>query len=638
MGFPGRGRFHHPGEPEEEYQRKVPDRVLISRLLKYILTYRKPLALVLVSVLVTSVVGAVGPYILGREVIAKYIQQGDIHGLQLMALVLLGILLASWVFEALQSYEIGWIGQNMLFKMRSQLFSHLQELSFSFFDRMDNGDLVSRVTNDTDSIGETFTSEAVSAISGLLSLVFVIIFMLIINVNLTLVSLAVTPLMVFAALIFQPRFRSAYRLTRVKISKVTSRLEESISGIKEIQSFVREKDVMEEFRQANVENLKANVQATKVWGSFFPTIQFIEAIGSAIVMLYGGMLVLNGELGHGNLDAIGTLISFLIYVQMFFGPILNLTNLYNTIQSAFAAAERIFELMDAPPDVMDKPDAVELPPIKGEIQFENIIFGYDPKHSVLQNISFHVKPMETIALVGPTGAGKSTIIKLLSRFYEPQSGTIKVDNYDLRQVKQDSLHRQMGIVLQETFLFNGTIIENIRYGKLEATEEEVVNAAKLVGAHEFIEHLPEGYNTKVSEGGSNLSLGQRQLVSFARALLRDPPILILDEATSSVDPYTELLIKKALQVLLKDRTSIVIAHRLSTVRNADRIMVIDEGRIVEEGNHDELMKKGGLYRHLYEMQFKEPVGMNEGLKLDQRMQKSLSENPPPSNHKDSKTT
>jgi len=305
-------------------------------------------------------------------------------------------------------------------------------------------------------------------------------------------------------------------------------------------------------------------------------------------------------------DAIGTLITFLMYVGMFFGPIFDLTNLYNTIQAALAAAERVFELIDTKPAIADSEDAVEMPLVKGEIIFEDITFGYDPKHPVLHSVSFSVRPRESIALVGPTGAGKSTIIKLLSRFYEPQSGSIRIDGHNIRDLTQKSLREQMGIVLQESFLFKGTIMENIKYGRLEATDEDAASAAKTVGAHEFISSLPDGYNSKIGERGAGLSVGQKQLVSFARALLRDPAILILDEATSSIDPYTDLLIRKAMKALLRNRTSVIIAHRLSTVRNADRTLVINDGKIVEEGNHRELMKKKGLYSHLYEMQFREP--------------------------------
>jgi len=415
----------------------------------------------------------------------------------------------------------------------------------------------------------------------------------------------VVPMIVAIAIIFNSKFRAAYQMQRTRISNVTSKLQESISGIREIQSFTRERDAMKEFRNANLENFQANLRATKVWGTFFPTIQLMQAIGISIVILYGGWLSLNGALGPVE-DAVGTLITFTLYVGMFFGPIFDLTNFYNTIQSAFAAAERIFEILDVEPEIKDSKDAVEIPKVRGEIEFRNVTFGYNSKQPVLHNISFHIKPKETIALVGPTGAGKSTIVKLLCRFYDPQKGQILIDGYDIKKIKRKSLRKQMGIVLQETFLFSGTIMDNIRYGRPDASDEMVMAAAKLVGAHEFIERLPDGYNTKIGEGGAGLSAGQKQLVAFARALLRNPAILILDEATSSIDPYTDLLIRKAMKLLLKDRTSIIIAHRLSTVRDADRIFVIDGGRIVEEGTHEDLLRKGGLYSRLYEMQFKEP--------------------------------
>ena len=591
-----------------EQERRVPSRVLVSRLLGYIRPYKRRLAVAVLAIIVTSITGSIGPYILGREIISRYIMKGDLAGLQVIGLIYVGILIVNWLSGVLRGYMIGLIGQEMLFKMRAQLFTHLQRLSFSFFDRSNSGDIVSRVTNDTDSIGEAFISGIASVISNILSLGMVIFFMVNMSVHLTLVSMTVIPLIIAAAWFFQSKFKAAYRKTRLKISKITSRLEEGISGIREIQSFSREREMMKAFREANVENLQANLQASKVWGTFFPTIQFIQATGMSIVILYGGMMALtpNGPLGPLD-EAVGTLIAFVLYINMFFRPIFDLTNFYNTIQSALAAAERIFELLDTSPEIVDSPDAVDLPSVKGEIEFKNVTFGYDPAHPVIHNMSFRIKPKETVALVGPTGAGKSTIIKLLSRFYEPQKGVITIDGYDVRKVKQSSLHRQMGIVLQENFLFNSTIMENIRYGRLEASDEEVINAAKIVGAHEFIEKMPDGYWTVVGERGSRLSVGQRQLIAFARALLRNPPILILDEATSSIDPYTELLIKNAMKVLLKDRTSIVIAHRLSTVRNADRILVIDDGRIVEEGSHEELMKKeDGLYRRLYEMQFREP--------------------------------
>ncbi len=597
---------HHPPLPEvKKTTRRMSSREIFARLIEYLKPYKKWIVAVTLAVIVTSITGIASPYILGREIIAKYILRGNLQGLQWIILVFIGIQVANWIANTIRTYGIGKIGQSLLLRMRSDLFSHLQELSFSFYDESNSGDLISRVTNDTDAIGEAFTSGLIQVVSDILNLLMIVIVMFSINVQLSLASMIVVPLMIIAAALFNSKFRAAYQMQRAKISSVTSKLQESISGIKEIQSFTRERDFIEEFKRTNLENLQANLQATKVWGLFFPTIQLIEAAGMGVVILYGGWLAFNGMLGPIE-DAVGTLITFIMYVGMFFGPIFDLTNFYNTIQSALAAAERIFEILDVKPEIRDCKDAVEMPPIKGEIEFRNVTFKYKPGKPVLRNISFHIKPKETVALVGPTGAGKSTIIKLICRFYEPKSGQILIDGYDIRKVKMKSLRRQIGIVPQETFLFSGTIMDNIRYGRIDASDEEVIAAAKIVGAHEFIERLPKGYETRIGEGGAGLSVGQKQLIAFARALIRNPAILIMDEATSSIDPYTDLLIRKAMRALLKDRTSIIIAHRLSTVRDADRILVIDDGRIVEEGTHEELIEKGGLYSHLYEMQFKEP--------------------------------
>ena len=609
---------HHLEEGKPE--RKTPAKVLIVRLLRYFFPYKMLFTIIILSIVVTSITVALTPYLLGREIVSKYILRGDLAGLWLMILAFLGVTIIDWLANVTRRYSVGKIGQNMLFEMRRELFTRLQNLEFGFFDGVDSGDIISRVTNDTDSIGEVFISGAVSVISDVLSMSLVIIMMIAINVPLTIISLLIVPLIAGAALLFNSKFRQAYRATRAQISSVTSKLEQSLAGIREIKAFTKEQDAIREFREANIQDFQANIQAAKVEGTFFPTIQMIQAAGTGIIMLYGGMLAFSGALGTLE-DAVGTLITFLLYVGRFFGPVFDLTNFYNSIQSALAASERIFELIDTEPKIKDSEDAVEMPPIKGEIVFENLTFGYNPEHPVLHNISFRIKPKETVALVGPTGAGKSTIIKLISRFYEPQSGTVKIDGYDIKKVKQRSLRSQMGIVLQESFLFTGTIMENILYGRLDATDEEVIKAAKIVGAHEFISKLPEGYNTQIGERGAGLSVGQKQLISFARALLRDPAILILDEATSSIDPYTDLLIRRAMKKLFKDRTSIVIAHRLSTVREADRILVIDDGRIVEEGTHRELIRKGGLYKHLYEMQFKDleaQVLLSLGVELKQR--------------------
>ncbi|MEM2341557.1 MAG: ABC transporter ATP-binding protein [Candidatus Bathyarchaeia archaeon] len=598
----------HRGPPfhisEDKIERKVPTRILLLRLLKYITPYRKEVALILIAIIASSISNMISPYILGREIIAKYILRADLAGLQRVILVFLGFLALGWIANMARTYLVGKMGENMLFQMRSELFNHLQTLSFSFFDRWNIGDIVSRVTNDTDSIGEAFTEGVIHVLSDILSLTLVVGMMIAVNVQLTLASMVTIPLLVLSTVIFQSKFRNAFRITREKISQVTSKLEESLSGIREIKSFSKERDFIEDFQRVNLETMQANVRAAKVLGAFFPTVQVIQAIGSGIVMVYGGMLAFNGALGSIE-DAVGTLVTFLLYVQTFFRPIQELTNFYAIVQSALAAAERIFELLDIQPEVKDSENATEMPPIKGEITFENVTFGYDPNYPVVHNVSFKINPKETIALVGPTGAGKSTIVKLLCRFYDPQQGSIKIDRYDIRIFTQKSLRKQMGIILQETLLFSGTVKDNIRYGKPDATDEEVINAAKAVGAHEFIMNLPNGYETKVGERGLGLSVGQKQLIAFARAILKDPAILIMDEATSSIDPYTDLLIREAMKTLLKNRTAIIIAHRLSTVREADRILVIDNGRIVEEGRHDDLIRRRGLYYRLYQMQFKD---------------------------------
>lgn len=583
---------------DEEHVRKVPDRVLLARLAKYMLKHKRRLAIAVTAVLVASLSGLVPPYLL-KVAIDNYIVQGDLTGLTFVAVILVAVYLINWFSDYQRTYQISWLGQNMVNEIRMNLFSHLQNLSFSFYDKSETGRIISRVTNDTDTLSMIFVQGIVTVLSDILTLVGIVIVMLWLSVSLTLATLVVLPILLLSTLVFQSRLRRAYRMTRKKIAKVTSKLQESISGIREIQSFTRERDTIEVFRQANIENLQANVQAGRIFALLMPVIQIIGAVGTCIVLWYGGILTI----GEGI--TLGILVAFLAYVTRFFRPIVNLTTFYNTVQSAMSAAERIFETMDTRPEIADAPEAIELPRVKGRIAFKNVSFGYNPSDPVLKNIDFSVELGRTLAIVGPTGAGKSTMVRLLSRFYEPQSGTITVDGYDVRNVALRSLHNQMGVVLQEPFLFSGTIMENIRYGKLDATDEEVKNIAKLVGAHEFITSLSDGYETEVGERGMRLSVGQRQLISFARALLRDPPILILDEATSSLDPYTELKIKRGLSVLLKNRTSLVIAHRLSTVRNADNIIVVNNGEIVEEGDHRKLMKKRGLYHRLYDKQFKD---------------------------------
>ncbi|MBE0520410.1 ABC transporter ATP-binding protein, partial [Candidatus Bathyarchaeota archaeon] len=594
----GHGRRFRLDHEEEGYTRKISDRALIARLLKYLLKYKRRFTITVVAVVVVSLTGLLPPYLL-KVAIDNYIKNSDLAGLTVISIILVGVYLVNWVSNYQRTYQMSWMGENMVNDLRKQLFSHLQELSFSFYDRSEAGEIISRVTNDTDTLSQIFVQGVVSAISDVLTLIGIVAIMLWFSVHLTLAAFSVMPPLILLMFVFQSRLRKAYRATRKKIAAVTSRFEESISGIREIQSFTREQDTMKGFRQANVENLQANVQAGKLFALLMPAVQIIGAVGTCVVLWFSGILIVSGEI------TLGIVVAFLLYVNQFFSPLIDLTTFYNTLQSAMSAAERIFVTLDTKLEIADAPNAIELSHVKGEIVFNHVTFGYDPTRPVLKDVNIHVDPGKTLAIVGPTGAGKSTIAKLLSRFYENQKGTITVDGYNVQKITLNSLHKQMGVVLQEPFLFSGTIMENIKYGKLDASDDKVKQVAKIVGIHEFISNLPQGYETDVGERGARLSVGQRQLVSFARALLRDPPILILDEATSSVDPYTELKIKKALAVLLKNRTSLVIAHRLSTVRNADNIVVINEGRIVEEGNHRELMKKKGMYYRLYEKQFKD---------------------------------
>jgi len=583
---------------EERYRREISDRTLIARLLKYLLKYKRRFIITVVAVVTVSLTGLLPPYLL-KVAVDSYVVNGDLAGLASISAILLGVYLVNWVSDYQRTYQMLWMGQNMVNELRKKLSSHLQELSFSFYDRSEAGEVISRVTNDTDTLSQVFVQGVIMLISDVLTLVGVAVFMFWLSVPLTLAAFLVIPALILLMVVFQSRLRKAYRATRKKIAVVTSRLEESISGMREIQSFTRERESMEDFRHANVENLQANVQAGKLFALLMPAVQIVGAVGTCVVLWFSGMLSISGGI------TLGVVIAFLLYVSKFFRPIVDLTTFYNTVQSALSAAERIFVTLDTKPEIADASDAVELSHVKGEIIFDDVTFGYDPARPVLRDLNIHVEPGKTLAIVGPTGAGKSTLAKLLSRFYEPQKGTITVDGTDVRKVTLNSLHKQMGVVLQEPFLFSGTIMENIKYGKLDASDDKVQQVAKIVGIHEFVRNLPQGYETEVGERGVRLSVGQRQLVSFARALLGDPPILILDEATSSIDPYTELKIKKALAVLLKNRTSLVIAHRLSTVRNADNIIVINEGIIVEEGNHKELLKKKAMYYHLYKKQFKD---------------------------------
>ncbi len=592
MGF-----HHHLMIDEEGTKRTIPDRVLIKRLISYMIKYKLNFAVITSLLLVSAGLGLIGPYILAIA-IDKYIATADLSSLYWISAIYVGVYVASWAVGCIQTYLRFWLGQKLVLDMRMDMFRNLQQLSMSFYDKRHVGRIMSRVTNDVETLNEFLTSGVEIAIGDIFILVGIVAVMFILNIRLALISLAVIPILLIGTIMLGGRVREAYRVTRRKISGVTANLAESISGMRVVQSFSREMANAQQFDRVNVENLQANIQAAKISALFFPLVDILGSLGTCLVLWFGGTGVIDGSI------SLGVLVAFMSYVTRFFMPIREISMLYNNVQSALAATERITEIVDAKPEVKEAEDAAQLPRIRGEIRFNHVSFGYEPNTYVLRDINLEIRENKRVALVGPTGAGKTSLANLAARFYDPQEGTVSVDGYDLRKVTLKSLRGQMGVVLQDPFLFTGSIKENIAYGKPDASEQEIIEAAKAVSAHEFIMSSEQGYDTNVGERGIRLSMGQRQLISVARALLADPRILILDEATSSVDPYTELLLQNALKKLLEKRTTLIIAHRLSTVRSADKIVVIDGGRIVDTGTHRELMSREGLYKKLYEMQLK----------------------------------
>ena len=591
---------HMHFDSEEESNVGFYDKQLVSKLMKYVLPHKNKLILALVLMLSTSIITMFMPY-LQKIAIDKYIMppgtKGNINGLTFIAIIYILISVINWIVAFWQTYTLTWMGQGVIYDVGVKLFSHIQRLSMEFFDKNETGKIISRITNDVQALNELITQGITSTIVDIFRMVGIMIIMLSMNVRLSLLSFTLLPFLFLVSILFRSKGRAAFREVRKKVADVTAKLEEGISGVRVVKSFSREKANIQHFDKTNEENLNANMQAVRVWSIYYPIIESITAIGTCIVIWYGGVQVMGEYLTRGEL------VAFLAYVRMFYMPVRQLSRIYSTMQSAMAASERIFEIMDTEPLVAEAPNAIEMPPIEGYVVYNNVSFAYEGDKYVIKNISLTAEPGQTIAIVGPTGAGKSTIVSLLARLYQPQEGIITIDGHNINDVTLESLRRQMGIVLQDSFLFSGTARDNIRYGKLDATEDEIIQAAEAVNAHQFITRLVSGYDTQVGERGTSLSVGQRQLISFARALLANPRILILDEATSSVDAYTEMLIQKALEKLLENRTSFVIAHRLSTIVNADKLLVIEDGKIVETGTHFELLEYGGLYKKLYDMQF-----------------------------------
>jgi len=525
-------------------------------------------------------------------------------GLGQIAITLVIIALAGAALAGMAFYAMRWAGQRVLTNMRQDLFNHMQRLSIGYYARNEAGDLMSRVTNDTDSIQMVFNFALMQVISGALLIVWIIARMLQTNVVYALISLSIVPVMVIATVYLSNQARKAFRRARMELGAVNADLQESIAGAREAQAFNREDATIAQFERSNAANRAANVRAAAFTSALSPVLEALGYVALGIVVLVGGIAVLRNEpLFGGTAITLGTVFAFVGFSQRFSQPIQQIATLWTNVQSAVAGGERIFSLLDEEVEITDKPNAIEMPAIQGRVEFDNVQAEYVKGEPVLRGVSFSAEPGQTIAIVGPTGAGKTTIINMLPRFYDVTGGAVRIDGHDVRDVKLNSLRKQIGLVLQDTFLFSDTVMNNIRYGKPDATDEEVIAAAKMVEADTFIERLPDGYQTVLGERGSGLSQGQRQLIAIARAALKSPRILILDEATSSVDTRTERLIQQAFEKLLEGRTSFVIAHRLSTIRNADLVLLLKDGQIIERGTHQELLAQSGAYYDLCMSQF-----------------------------------
>ncbi len=562
------------------------------RLLAYLKPYKKSVIITVLLMFIAAFAGLSGPKLL-QVAIDDYMEAGHLVALAIIGILYLVLNLINLLCTRYRVYTMSLVGQKVLYKIRQDMFDHIQKLSFNYYDSRPAGKILVRIINDVNSLGDLLTNGIINVLTDVATLIFVVFFMFSLDVKLALIVMTTMPLMAIVVLGLKNVMRRRWQKVRVKSSSMNAYLHETLAGMKVTQAYTREPETEEIYQELSGEIRSTWLDAVKMNILMGPSIEIIAAIASFLVYFFGIDIV--GD--------VGVLVAFGAYIWRFWQPLSNLANFYNSVLTAMASTERIFELLDTPADIFDHTDAKELPQIQGEVVFENLSFYYEPEKPVLKDINIRVAPGETIALVGPTGAGKSTIVNLISRFYEPVEGRILVDGHDINTVTMDSLRKQMGVMMQDSFIFSGTIMDNIRYGRLNATDEEVMEAARIVHADGFIREMEKGYYTEVNERGSRLSQGQRQLISFARTLLADPRILILDEATSSIDTKTEILVQKGLEQLLKGRTSFVIAHRLSTIRNASRIMVIDDGRIIESGSHDELLELKGAYYKLYRAQY-----------------------------------
>ncbi|OGU36710.1 MAG: antibiotic ABC transporter ATP-binding protein [Ignavibacteria bacterium RIFOXYB2_FULL_35_12] len=583
---------------EDEILGKAYDARLMKRLLKYVKPYKKYVLFAILLNMVVAVLGPIRPY-LTKIAVDDHITNSNYNGLLAISLLLLGSLALQAVIQYFLTYYTQYLGQKTIFDLRMQIFRHVQNLALKFFDKTPIGRLVTRTTNDVESLNELFSSGIVMVFSDVFIIIWILVFMFFMDIPLTLVTLSVLPVLIYGTFLFRKKVRDSYRDVRFHLARLNSYMQEHITGMNIVQIFSKQKDELNRFSKINNDYRDANIKSILYYAVFYPTVEFLSSIAIGLIIWYGG-----GEIMQKTLT-IGVLFAFIQYTEMFFRPIRDLSEKYNIMQTAMASSERIFKLLDNETFIANPANPKNLTEVKGEIEFKNVWFAYNENNYILKDVSFKINPGETVAIVGATGAGKTSIINILSRFYDINKGSILIDGIDIREVDKRELRKHISMVLQDVFLFSGTIESNISMSNDSIPLEKIMEAAITVGADKFIDSLPKKYNEIVKERGATLSVGQKQLVSFARALAYNPQILILDEATSSVDTETEILIQEAIHKLLVGRTAIVIAHRLSTIQNADNIIVLHKGEIRETGTHQELLAKRGIYYKLYQLQFKD---------------------------------